>query len=161
MIDNNGGYVMYYNIDAGNRNFALNEGGISTWTKPKNSYSCGMTVIFDFSYNSTGKLLNASNVYLGLETVYINQAGSIEMMKNGTWTAVTSVASAGTYRITARESYTGGTRTALSTLLNNLPSYTTTNNIQPVLGIWVRFGVNGVNVDKKGASITVRMLDPL
>lgn len=156
-----GGYVMYYNIDAGNRNFALNEGGISTWTKPKNSYSCGMTVIFDFSYNSTGKLLNASNVYLGLETVYINQAGSIEMMKNGTWTAVTSVASAGTYRITARESYTEGTRTALSTLLNNLPSYTTTNNIQPVLGIWVRFGVNRVNVDKKGASITVRMLDPL
>lgn len=154
-----GGYITYQNGSGGT--YSLMTSTVQNWDKPTNSYSCQISLIFRLAYTTSLRRLNVSSVRLGLSGAYVNQiASSIRINRSGTFVEVDSISEEGVYQVTATDAYSGGSRTALSSMLNNLPTYNGSSWTQVSLGISIDFVVNGTNHSKTAGSVSVRMSNP-
>lgn len=155
-VEAQGGSLSYLNGTAGT--YSLLPSVTQTWKKPVNSYSCQIMLIFKLTYTSPGKKLNVKSVRVGLSNAYINQtAQSIKINRNGTFVEVDAITEEGIYQVTALDTYSGGARTALSNMLNNLPIYNGNSWTQVGLGVNISFVIGGTDYAKTGGTITVRM----
>lgn len=151
-----GGSLSYLNGTAGT--YSLLPSVVHNWTKPVNSYSCRMILIFRLTYSTNIKRINVKSVKVGLSNTYINQiAESIKINRNGSFVDVSSISEEGIYQVTATDSYSGGARTPLSNMLNNLPVYNGSSWTQISLGINVSFVIDGKEYTKSAGSVNVRM----
>ena len=153
--------IYYQNISSGP--FSINIGGITSLRKPSaaGSMSCQLQAVFALKF--TGRHLPEFTAAIpGISGSFINTENNAkyERMVNGSWQEIdaTDMNVAGTYRVTATDTYTGsGTRTPVMQVLENLPVYTGASGTSPIVGMQLRFRIAGQTYNKNGGDSTFRM----
>ena len=157
----NAAKIDYLNISSGSTTF--NTGGITGMRKPSAANSSSCRLQMDYTFAITASSVNELySVIPGLSSTYVYNPTSIqyEVYRDGSWQATTidQMNRNGRYRVTAVDYYTGGTRTPIMQMLDNLPIYTGASGTEVGLGYSLRFTLKGGQVvDKSSNGTTVRM----